>query len=82
MSEKFQDTSPLVYFLNVLSLLGIISLILFSITKATSSFPKPVELDLISSFFSPFQCDGLVTRDVDLDLKVKCVGVKSHLVLR
>ncbi|XP_029776500.1 transcription factor COE3 [Suricata suricatta] len=27
------------------------------------------------------QCDGLVTRDVDLDLKVKCVGVKSHLVL-
>ncbi|XP_011825436.1 PREDICTED: transcription factor COE3 [Mandrillus leucophaeus] len=27
------------------------------------------------------QCDGLVTRDVYLDLKVKCVGVKSHLVL-
>ena len=66
------------------SLLGIISLIFFSppITKATNSLPKPIELGLISSFFSPFQCDGLVTRDVDLDLKVKCVGVKSHLVLR
>lgn len=74
--------SPSCIFLNVsLSAWNHFIDFFFSITKATNSFPKPIGLGLISSFFSPFQCDGLVTRDVDLDLKVKCVGVKSHLVL-
>lgn len=64
-----------------LSLLGIISSISPPATMAANSLPKSIDWDLISSFFSPSQCDGLVTRDVYLDLKVKCVGVKSHLVL-